>query len=206
MGQEEVQYHQNDYDKLDICLIDILSCYWKSSNGKLMLQITGLNGLSKDVVEADDVKIDYPNTIYIYLLGTSIGVKKDRESRYSRVAKEWQEWDVRFTNAKTRRIERLVRILGNDSLEEVFGSQVTMYTLRTLRYHRLFLARLNKPGGKDWRVPNNSGMKYGIRVLRNAKEDTQFDQEKGNKLWTNVILKELEDLISMKVCTFSVPF
>ena len=133
-------------------------------------------------------------------------MKKARESRYSRVAKEWQEWAVRFTNAKTRRIERLVRILGNDSLEEVFGSQVTMYTLRTLRYHLLFLARLNKPGGTDWRVPNNSGMKYGVRVLRNAKEDTQFDQEKGNKLWTNVILKELEDLISMKVCTFSVPF
>ena len=32
IGQKEVQYQQNDADKLDICPIDILSCYWKCSN------------------------------------------------------------------------------------------------------------------------------------------------------------------------------
>ena len=47
MGLEEVDNQQNDADKLDICPIDILSCYWNSTNGKLMLQITGLNGLAK---------------------------------------------------------------------------------------------------------------------------------------------------------------
>ena len=41
-----------------------------------MLRITRLNGLSDDVVEADNVKIDYPGTLAIYLLGTRIGVKK----------------------------------------------------------------------------------------------------------------------------------
>ena len=46
-----------------------------------MLQITGLNGISEDVVEADDVKFDYPDTLAFYLLGTSIGVKKAREYR-----------------------------------------------------------------------------------------------------------------------------
>ena len=57
IGQEEVQDQQNYAEKLDIFPIDILLCYWKSSNGKLMLRITGLNGLSEDTVEAADVKI-----------------------------------------------------------------------------------------------------------------------------------------------------
>ena len=51
------------------------------------------------------------------------------------MAKEWREWAVRFTDAKTRRIARLVRTLGNDSLEEAIGSQVTISMLQTLRYH-----------------------------------------------------------------------
>ena len=51
------------------------------------------------------------------------------------MAKEWCEWAVRFTDAKMRRIVRLVSNLGNDSLEEAIGSQVTMSMLQTLRYH-----------------------------------------------------------------------
>ena len=31
MGQEEVQYQHNSADKIDICLIDVISCDWKSS-------------------------------------------------------------------------------------------------------------------------------------------------------------------------------
>ena len=50
MGPEEVQDQQNDADVIDIFPIDILSCRWKPNSGKLMLQITGLNGLSEDVV------------------------------------------------------------------------------------------------------------------------------------------------------------
>ena len=106
---------------------------------------------------------------------------------------------VRFTNSKTRRIAILVRILGNDSLEEVSGYQVTISMLRPLMYHRLCLAILKKSGGKERRAPNKSGLKYDIRVPRNAKEADQFDQENGNKLWTNEILKELEALMYMKV-------
>ena len=106
---------------------------------------------------------------------------------------------MRFMNAKTRRIARLVRILGKDSLEVIFGSQVTVFMLRPLRYHQLRLARLKKPGGKDRRAPNDGGMKYGIRVPRNTKEATQFYQENGNKLWDNEILKEMEALVYMKV-------
>ena len=83
---------------------------------------------------------------------------------------------MRFTNAKTRRIARLVRILGTYFLEEVFGYQLTMSMLRPLRYHQLRLARMKKPSGKDRRAPNNSGLEYGIRALRNAEEAAQFDQ------------------------------
>ena len=81
MEQEEVHDQKNYADELDICPIDILLCYWKSATEKLMLRITGLNGISEDVVEADDVKFDYPDTLALYLLGTSIGVKKAREYR-----------------------------------------------------------------------------------------------------------------------------
>ena len=75
MGREEVQDQQNDDDVLDIFPIDILLCHWKANSGKLMLRITGLNGLSEDVVEAEDVKVDYTDTLSIYLVGMSIGVK-----------------------------------------------------------------------------------------------------------------------------------
>ena len=87
MGQEEVQYQQNDADEIDICPIDILSCYWKSYNGKLMLRITGFNGLDEYTVETDDVNIDYPYTLAIYMIGTSIGVKKSQNYRNFEVAK-----------------------------------------------------------------------------------------------------------------------
>ena len=106
---------------------------------------------------------------------------------------------MRFINAKKKRIARLVRILGNDYLEEVFRSQVTIAMLRPLRFHRICLEIFQKPGGKNRRAPTNSGMKYCIRTPRNAKEATQFNKENDNLLWQNTILKELEDLISMKV-------
>ena len=164
-----------------------------------MLCITGLDVLGEYTVEADGVNIDYPNTLALYLIGTSIGVKKSRESRNFGVAKERRERAVRFTNSKTRRIARLVRILGNNYLEEIFISQVTMSMLRPLRCRLLRLARLNTPSGKDRRALNKGRLKYGIRVPRNAKNSIQFDQDNGNKLWANVILKELEALMSMIV-------
>ena len=58
MGQEMVQDQYNDYYKLDICLIDILSCYWKFSNDKLMMRITGLDRIVEDTEESNDVTID----------------------------------------------------------------------------------------------------------------------------------------------------
>ena len=52
-----------------------------------MLRITGLDGPVGYMVEANNVNIDYPDTLALYLLSTSIGVKKSQESRNFRVAK-----------------------------------------------------------------------------------------------------------------------
>ena len=96
---------------------------------------------------------------------------------------------MRFINAKKKCISRLVIIIGNNPLEEVLGYQVTIAMLWPLRFHQLHLARFKKPGGKDRRVPKNSGMIYGIRVPKKAKEAAQLDKENGNLLWQNAILK-----------------
>ena len=92
-------------------------------------------------------------------------------------AKEWRAWAVNFVNAKTRRIARLVMILGTNSLEKIFVYQSTLSMMRPLRYHQLRLARMNKPGEKDWRRPNNGNLKYGIIFLRKAKEAAHFDKK-----------------------------
>ena len=62
--------------------------------------------------------------------------------------------DKRFINSKTRHIEILVIILGTDSLEEVFGPQLTLNMLSPFRFQRLFQSRLRKPSVKKWRLPN----------------------------------------------------
>ena len=111
----------------------------------------------KNQVETDNVNIEYPYTLALYLLCNCIGMNKSRRTRFFAEAKECRARAVRFMNHKTRRIARLVRMLGTNFLEEILGYQVTM--LRLLRYHRLRLVRLNKPGGKDWKAPNNGGFK-----------------------------------------------
>ena len=75
MVQEEAQDQKNDSDVLDIYLVDIIVCYWKSNNGMLMLRITGLNRLGEDVIKYEYVKVDYPDALDLYLIGTIIGVK-----------------------------------------------------------------------------------------------------------------------------------
>ena len=105
---------------------------------------------------------------------------------------------MKFTSTKRKRLERLVRILGNGSLE-VFGSQVTIAMLRLLKFYRNFCAILKKHGEKFQSTPNSSGVNYGIRVQRNAKEAEKFDKENVSLLWKDAILKELESLMYMKV-------
>ena len=182
MGQEEVQYQLNDAEKLEIYPVDILSYYWRPVDGVLMLKTTGLYKLSDETMDDDMFRVDYTDDLALFILKTRIGLKKTQENRNSWVTKEWREWAVKFINGKKECMARLVRIFGKDLLEYIFGSQVTIAMLRPLSFHKLWLARLKKPGGKDRRSPNNSGLKYGIRVSRNAKEAIQFDRENGNSL------------------------
>ena len=104
MVQEEAQDQKNDFEVLDIYPVDVISCYWKPSNGVLMLWITRLNGIGEDIIKSEYVKVDYPDAIALYFIGTSIGVKKYREKRNFRAAKYWRDWAVRFINAKKKRI------------------------------------------------------------------------------------------------------
>ena len=127
-----MQDQLNDAEKYDISAIQIISHYWKSASGKLIAKDTGLYGLGDEAVEADDVEIDYPDTLSLYVLGTLIGVKQSRKHRFSVEAKEWRAWAVDFMNAKTRRIPRLVRILDTNSLDDIFRSQATLSILRPL--------------------------------------------------------------------------
>ena len=48
--------------------------YWKSASGKLMVKVTELHGIGDEVVEADDVNINYPETLVLYIMGSCIGV------------------------------------------------------------------------------------------------------------------------------------
>ena len=154
-----------------------------------MVQVTGLYTLGNSTIMAEYVKVDYPNTLALYTIRISISVKSFQRVIYSR----------EFIIAKMRRIARLVRILGIDSIVEVFGSKVTLSMLRPLRSQRLCCSILKKPSIVNHRRPNNGNFKYGIRVPINVKEAAQFDKDSRNTLWENDIHKELKSLMTMSV-------
>ena len=87
MGQEKVQDQLNDAEKLDICPVDILSCYWRPEDEKLMLGITGLLGIGEYLMEDDFMRVDYPDDLALLILKLIIGLKKAREKRNFRAAK-----------------------------------------------------------------------------------------------------------------------
>ena len=143
--------------------------------------------------------MDHAGFLVLYILKGTICMSRARNGRTFRKARKWREWAEKFVSNTKKRMARVVRVSGKDSLEEIFGSQVTLAMLRPLRFHRLCLTRLNKPSGRDRRSDDSSGLKYGIRVSRNAREAIQFDKENGNTLWRDAILKELEALMSMNL-------
>ena len=184
-----MQYQLNDADKYDKSKIDIISHYWKQSNRILVASVTGLYTQSDDAMNTEDVKVYYTDTLALYIIRIWIGGKSFREFWYSMEHESWLKLSKKFINDKTRCIARLVRILGTNSLEEVFGSQVTLVMLWPLRFLRLLLDRLNKHSELNrWRS-NNGNLKCGIRFPRNAKEEAQFDKYNGNYLWENAIIK-----------------
>ena len=86
MGKEEVQDQLNDADVLDIFPVDILWCYWKPDDGKLMLRITGFPGLGEYTMKDEDMMVDYPYNRTLFLLNPIIGLEKYRENRNFRAA------------------------------------------------------------------------------------------------------------------------
>ena len=169
MVQEEVQYQMNDADKSDICEIDIISHYWESNNGNLMVKVSGLYGIGDDTVEAEYVNIDYPYTLEPYILGSSIWEKSSWKLIFSKETNGWRKWSEKFANAKTICMATLVRFLGINFLDEIFISQSTLAMLQPLRFQKSFLERLSKPGGRDWSHTNRSNIKYGTKFPRNTK-------------------------------------
>ena len=107
---------------------------------------------------------------------SKISVKTSQKVRCSREQENWRKWAENFINGIKKRITRLLRIIGTDSLDEVFGSLVTLDMLWPLRFRRLFHERLKKSSGANKRRPNNGNLKYGIRVPRNVKEVAQFNK------------------------------
>ena len=81
-----------------------------------MVKVTGVYVLGDESVESDYMNIDYVDTLALYLLGTCIGVKKSRKTRFFVEAKEWRAWAVKFMNAKISRIAKLLRTLDTNSL------------------------------------------------------------------------------------------
>ena len=122
MGLDDVEDQLNDTDKNDISEIDILLHYWKGRNGKLMVKVTRLYTLGGDYIKAKDMKVDYPGTIVMYIIRSSIGVKSSQKVLCSRDKGNWHKWGENFINSQTRRIERLLRILGKYFLKDFFGS------------------------------------------------------------------------------------
>ena len=141
-----------------------------------MVKVTGLHGLGDHNFEAEYVNIDYPETLALYIIGSSIGVKSSRKLRFSVEANGWRRWAEKFANAKTRCVARPIRVLGINYLEDIFGYQVTLYMLCPLRFKQLCLERLKKSGGNYRHNPNTGNVKYSIRATSNAKESAQFDR------------------------------
>ena len=121
------------------------------------------------LLECADIPGPFLTYLALYILERKIGKKRPRNVRTFQEAIEWRRWAERFISNSKKRMARLVRVFGRDSLDEILGSQVTLAMMRPLRFHRLCRARLKKPSGRDRRSDNSSGLKYGIRVPKNVK-------------------------------------
>ena len=118
--------------------------------------------MEEDRFKSETFKLDHAGFLALYILDRKIGMKRSRNVRTFREAREWRFWAEKFIINSKKRMARLVRIFGKDSLEEILGSQVTLAMMRPLSFHILRRARLKKPSGRDRRSDNTSGLKYVI--------------------------------------------
>ena len=162
MDTEEVQEQCIYTDEIYQISVEILYHYWHAEGGKLMLKIDKILGLNDDMQEDDTFRVDYAGCLDLYILKSTIGLTRAQNTLIFRKAKEWREWAENFVSNTKKRVARLVKSFGRDSLDEIFRSQVTIAMSIPLRFHELCCARLNKPSGRDQRSDNSSGLKYGI--------------------------------------------
>ena len=124
MRQDEVQDKSNDSDQSDTDEIEVIFYYRRLSNKNLKVKDTGLR-ICNGKIDAEDVKVNYLDTLALYNMWRIFCLTPFRNICYSREQEIWSDWSENFINAKMKCIARLVRIIGTNSLEEVFGSKVT---------------------------------------------------------------------------------
>ena len=135
-----------------------------------MVRFTGLQTLCYYAIKAEDINFNYPDTLDLYIIRSSIGVKSSRKVLYYREHENWLKWAENFINYNIICISRLVRILVIDSLQEVLGYQANQYIPQLFRFKQLSRLRVKKPSEVNSRLPDNGNLKYVIRVPINTKE------------------------------------
>ena len=139
MNEEELQDQYNCNDECDGVPVEILTNYWHNESGELWIKTDSISGIVEDRFEEKTFKLDHAGCLALYILSGSIGKQRARNGRTFRKAKEWINWAENFISNSKKRIARLVRVFGKDSLEEIFGSQVTLVIMWPLGF--LSLAR-----------------------------------------------------------------
>ena len=137
MNEEEVQDQYNCTNECDGVPVEILTHYWHNESGELGIKTDSISGIVEDRFEAKTFKLDHTGFLALYILSGSIVKQRVRNRHTFCKAKEWRNWAEKFISNSKKSIARLVRVFGKDSLEGIFGSQVTLTMMRPLRFHRL---------------------------------------------------------------------
>ena len=87
MELEEVQDQLNDSDEIYHTPVDIISYHWRPSDGMLMLKTTKIYSLDKDTHDADKFRVDYSGYLALYILKSTIGLKRSRNTHIFQKAK-----------------------------------------------------------------------------------------------------------------------
>ena len=80
MEREEAQDQLNDADEIYHSPVDILSYHWRLLDGIIMLKTTEIYGLDEYTYEADKFRWDYAGYLTFYILKSTIGLKRTRNT------------------------------------------------------------------------------------------------------------------------------
>ena len=114
MDNEEVQDQYNCTDQCDGNPVEICSHFWHTKTGKLWVITHPISGIEEYRFKAETFKMDHEGCLALYIMDRKIGMKRSRNVRTSREAREWRGWAEKFTSNSKKRMARLVRIFGKD--------------------------------------------------------------------------------------------